>query len=323
MFPSVSFTVPARAAIAGNPSDGHGGTVVATTVPSLAATVTCESDTHFSFGRSTDRFASVAEIAEWVDSENIERDQPLMHAALSVLYQRFDAALAPCRFSFSTTIPRSLGLAGSSAIVVGTLMCAVGANEHERWAQRLANHPALVASLALEAERDLLGIAAGLQDRVVQAFGGTVAMEFGDEHMRFENGLPVGDYRALGDLPGDLFVAYRDGTGGDSGRVHGAVDTTSAAFSLAMANAADAGRAAIDAIERHDVQALGSAMDATFDQRALVYRLEPAHVEMIDVARSAGASANFTGSGGSIIVLAANHRAAAALTDIGCTIVSL
>ncbi len=318
-----SFTVPARAAIAGNPSDGHGGAVLATTISSLAATVVCEPSTHFSFDGSTHRFPTIAEVADWLDGGETDGDQPLIHAALTVLSRRFSAGLRPCRFSFSTTIPRSLGLAGSSAIVVGALRCAISVNHGQPWAQELAAQPELIASLALEAERDLLGIAAGLQDRVVQTIGGVVAMEFGEAHRRTVSGLDIGSYRPLGRLPGGLFVAYRDGTGGDSGLVHSTVDTTSAEFALAMEHAADAARAAVDAIEHDDLPGLGNAMDVTFDQRERVYPLDPAHVEMIEAARSVGASANFAGSGGSIIVLASDRRAASALADLGCTIVSL
>jgi glucuronokinase len=64
-------------------------------------------------------------------------------------------------------------------------------------------------------------------------------------------------------------------------------------------------------------------MDETFDQRASVMALDPVHVEMIDVARAAGASANYTGSGGAVVVLAADGRAREALTGLGCDILEL
>jgi glucuronokinase len=57
------------------------------------------------------------------------------------------------------------------------------------------------------------------------------------------------------------------------------------------------------AIESGDVDMLAAAIDATFDQRASVMPLDPAHVEMITVARAHDAAANYTGSGGAIIVL--------------------
>lgn len=73
--------------------------------------------------------------------------------------------------TFESDIPYKLGLGGSSAIVIACL-------------RALADHfeievaPEVMAELALVAERDLLGIPAGLQDRVVQCLGGVVYMDF-------------------------------------------------------------------------------------------------------------------------------------------------
>lgn len=323
MSSSFSCSVPARAALAGNPSDGHGGAVVATVVPSLTATVSVERASLFSFTGSPVRFTSIGEVSDWIERGEYEGDEPLVQAALTALYRRFDAELSPYEVRVATTIPRSLGLAGSSAIVIATMQTMIAVHRDDLWARELIERPELIASLALVAERDVLGIAAGLQDRVVQTLGGTVAMEFGEEHMRTVHGLQIGSYRQVGPLPERVFVAYRNGAAGDSGTVHGAVDVNRSAFRRSMAHAADAARAAADAIDRGDAGALGAAMDATFDQRALAYTLDPAHVEMIDVARASGASANYTGSGGGIVVLAPGPRAAVALGDLGCTIVAL
>ena len=75
------------------------------------------------------------------------------------------------RIRYRTTIPREVGLAGSSAIVIATLRALAG----------LAGppiDPELLPALALSVETDELGIAAGLQDRVVQTYGGLVFMDF-------------------------------------------------------------------------------------------------------------------------------------------------
>lgn len=319
---SISSTVPARAALAGNPSDGHGGAVVATVITALGATVTATPGDRFGVSGFAERFSAVDDVAEWIAGTH-DGDQPLIQAALVALTEHVGAHLRPHRFEVATSIPRSLGLAGSSAIVVATIRTMMIAHAAESWSHELSDRPDLVASVALEAERDVLGIAAGLQDRVVQSLGGTVAMEFGDGAVRTVNGLTTGTYRRLTWLPDGMFVAFRDGTGGDSGRVHDAVDTSSRAFADAMRAAADAAREAVAAIERADVAALGDALNTTFDQRARVYPLDPAHVEMVHLARAHGAAANYTGSGGSIVVLAPDGQAERALTDLGCTIVPL
>ena len=137
------------------------------------------------------------------------------------------------------------------------------------------------------------------------------------------DGIPVGTYRALGTLPPGCFVAYRPGTSGDSGLVHRAVDPLDERVRAAMARAADAAREAADAIERSDAASLAAAMDATFDARSAVFDLDPAHVEMVEVARFHRAGANYTGSGGSVVVSAPDRHAAVALDGLGCTVVSL
>src|SRR3954452_10729270 len=137
----------ARAALAGNPSDGYGGRTLAVVVREFAA-------------RAEVRPAAADRL-----------DIPLVRAAVA----RFRAdvlAVGPVAVDWATTVPREVGLAGSSAIVIAVLRAlarATGATLGERELARMA--------LAVEAED--LGIAAGLQDRLVQAHEGLAAMDFG------------------------------------------------------------------------------------------------------------------------------------------------
>ena len=73
--------------------------------------------------------------------------------------------------AFETDIPRLVGLSGSSAIVVATMRALMKFYDLD---VPLHLQPALV----LSAERDELGIAAGLQDRVIQSYEGMVYMDF-------------------------------------------------------------------------------------------------------------------------------------------------
>ena len=300
--PTTTAACPARAALAGNPSDGHGGAVVATVVGSVAATVTAHPARRFEVAGTDLTYESLDELARRVADEGCGDVQPLVPATLAVLHQRFGSRLAPVSVTVSTTIPRSVGLAGSSAIVIATLRALIAQDPTAEWAQRLGGDAAFLASVALEVERDVLGIAAGLQDRVVQAYGGTVAMDFGPAARRTIHGLAAGSYRRLGAIPGTAFVACRPESAGDSGEVHRRIDPSEPAFAEAMAAAARAAHQATAAIEDLDGGSLGRAMTATFEARAAVMDLDPAHVEMIDVARSVGAAANYTGSGGAVIV---------------------
>ena len=311
-------TCPARAAIAGNPSDGHGGAVVSTVVSAVAATVQIQRSDRFEIAGTDLVYRSIEELSDLVDTEGCGDIQPLVPATLAVLHRLLGAQLDSHRVEVRSTIPRSVGLAGSSAIVIATIRTMAAAHADAPWARSVVAEPALLASVALAAEREILGITAGLQDRVVQTLGGTVAMEFGPESMRTVGGLSVGTYRRVAPLPAGLFVAFRDTAATHSGDVHGGVDPDDSRVRDAMRRAATAARAAADAIEVGDAVTLGAAMDETFDQRAAVMDLHPAHVEMIDVARSHGASANYAGSGGAVIVLASDSRARAALDSLGC-----
>jgi glucuronokinase len=135
----------ARAALAGNPSDGFGGAVLAATVRDFAATAE----------------------AERASAPASDPPSALVDAAIA----RFGAG--PCRVRWETAIPREVGLAGSSAIVTATVraLCALHGRE-------LA--PDAVAAMALAVEVEDLGIAAGPQDRYAQAHGGVVVMDFSE-----------------------------------------------------------------------------------------------------------------------------------------------
>jgi glucuronokinase len=54
-------------------------------------------------------------------------------------------------------------------------------------------------------------------------------------------------------------------------------------------------------LERGDAARLAALMNANFDRRAQLYRLSAGNLRMVAVARAAGASAKFSGSGGAIV----------------------
>lgn len=314
---------PARCALAGNPSDGHGGAVVATTIDAIRATAQVRDSHKFRIVGTDLALDSIDAVVEHVSADGPGDDQPLVTATLVALHQIIGATLQPVTIDVHTTIPRSLGLAGSSAIVIATIRALIAHHRDEAWARRLETDRSLLASLALAAERDVLGIAAGLQDRVVQSFGGTVAMDFGPGHRHTIHGLEAGTYRSLPPPPGVLLVAFRPETATASGAVHGSVDPSDREFASAMQTLARHAHHAARAIEVGDAEALGRAMSATFDVRASVMELDPRHVEMVEVARRHGAAANYTGSGGAVVVLTASAGAMARVREalhgeLGC-----
>ena len=251
--------------------------------------------------------------------------QPLVPATLVVLHRHLGARISPHRVEVDSTIPRSVGLAGSSAIVIATIRAMISAHPDEPWARSLVAEPALLASLALAAEREILGIAAGLQDRVVQTLGGTVAMEFGARlhaHDRRLRGRDVPPAAAAS--PADCSWRIAPRRPADSGQVHAARRPRRSCGAPTPCNELRrCARPAADAIDAGDVVALGAAMDETFDQRASVMSLDPGTRRDDRRGPRHGASANYTGSGGAVIVLATDGEARAALTALGCDVLDL
>lgn len=261
----------ARAALAGNPSDGYGGAVLAIPIPELAAVASIEESDDFS----------------------IRAADPELHRLLAATAAEFVARVGPIAggtLSAITTIPRSVGLAGSSALVVSALRALAATNGHE-W------RTIALAEAALAVERDRLGIAAGLQDRLVQAAGALVAMEFD----------PIG-FRAVEcrmELP--LFVAWDTAAAESSDTVHRSLrrrfDAGDVHVRTSMDGLAEQARAGAAAIERCDLRGLASAINRTFEIRALMVDIDPATRRLADIGRRAGAAMNTAGSGGSVVGL--------------------
>jgi len=273
----------ARAGLAGNPSDGYGGRTVAVVLREFAAEAQ-------------------------VDAAAADRcELPLARAALA-RFRREVADVGPVEVRWTTTVPREVGLAGSSAIVIAVLraLCAVTGASLESDA---------LARMALAVETEDLGIAAGLQDRLVQAHEALLAVDFGAEP-RVE---------ALDEalLPG-LFVAWRSDAAQASGVVHGELRTRwLAGDSLVcgvMEELAACAWAARDALLAGDRAAFAGCLDASLELRRRVMPVDERVLRMAEVARGFGAAVNSAGSGGAVVgtVPASWQELEAALRADGC-----
>jgi glucuronokinase len=280
----------ARAALAGNPSDGYGGAVLAVTLPA---------------------FGARAEIGT-ADQLRVDPPSELVRATV----QRFArTAGAPgaeaAAVTWSTTIPRRVGMGGSSAIVIAVLraLCARHGTDLDRSA---------LAELALAVEVEELGIAAGLQDRVAQSYGGLVFMDFDPR-----SGAYVTLDQAL--LP-PLLIAWRLESGGLSGAVHSPLreryEGGEPSVRDGMSELGALARRARRALVAGDRDEFARCVDASFDQRRQMIALDPRHVEMVACARGAGAGVNYAGSGGAVVAVCRDdgHRrqVAQALERLGC-----
>ncbi len=158
-------------------------------------------------------------------------------------------------------------------------------------------------TLILSAEVDELGIHAGLQDRVAQVYEGCVYMDFNEDLMREQR---RGGYERLDPalLP-KLYMAYKIDLGKVSGTVFNDVrtrfdkgDKEVIKTIKEMAALAEAGR---EAIRKQDEKYLHELMNMNFDLRCKIMNISESNKELVATARRCGASAKFTGSGGSII----------------------
>ena len=187
----------ARAGLLGNPSDGYHGKTISFIVRNFwAEVVLYEWDTVEIVLAEDDRAASrsVHDLARDVRLHGYYGGIRLVKATIKRFVEYCERAGPPLHernFSvrYQTTIPRQVGLAGSSAIIVATLRCLMEFYEVEI---PLEVQPSLVLSV----ERDELGIAAGLQDRVIQVYEGLVYMDFDRERERDRRRLPLLRVRA-------------------------------------------------------------------------------------------------------------------------------
>lgn len=321
----------ARAGLVGNPSDGYHGRTISLSVRNFAATVTLYEWDQIEVVWSQEdrsRFDSIDELVRDVRLHGYYGGVRLVKATIKKFAEFCHAQgwkLHDRNFSvrYASDIPRQVGLAGSSAIIVATLRCLM---DFYQISIPLRVQPSLVLSV----ETDELGIAAGLQDRVIQCYEGLVYMDFSPDRMETILGLSCGSYEPLDPrlLP-PLYLAYNAEAGEPTEVIHNnlrarynAGEKTVVEAMRRLAELASAARAALLA---RDYQLLGRLIDENFDVRRSICRLAPLHVEMVERARAVGASAHFTGSGGAILGICEDPslfaRLQRTLGEIGCRVI--
>jgi len=256
-------SAPARAALAGNPSDGYGGRVLAVALGELRAE------------------------AEATPAAADDVDGDLARAALTRFRRRFpEHAREPVRIRWRTGVPREVGLGGSSAIVIAVLRALLDAHAASLAADELAR-------IALAAETEELGIAAGLQDRLVQTHEGLLCMDFRASEVAVEALDPA--------LLPPLYVAWHPEAASPSGAIHAELRTREEAVRPAMDELAALAAGARDALRARDHEAFAAGIDGSLGIRARIMPVHPRVSRMAQLARAAGASANSAGSGGAIV----------------------
>jgi glucuronokinase len=297
----------ARAGLLGNPSDGYHGKTIAFSVRNYwAEVVLYEWDAVEIVLANDDRakFDSVHELARDVRLHGYYGGIRLIKATIKRFVEHCQArslTLHDRKFSvrYETTIPRQVGLAGSSAIIVATLRCLM---EFYGIALPLELQPMFV----LLVEQEELGITVGLQDRVIQAYEGLVYMDFDPSCEHIVDGIKCYRYEPLDPalLP-PLYLAHHETLGEPTEIFHNNIRerfrSGDAQVVTAMRRVAQLAAEGRDALLARDVERLANLINRNFDTRRSIYRLPPWQSDMVDTARACGASAKFAGSGGAIV----------------------
>jgi glucuronokinase len=308
---SVTVVVPARVGLVGNPSDGHRGAVVAAPFDQRAATVSVgPANEMVIVGPGLEhRWSSLDEFVESVATVGHPASQRILTAALRCMIEHVAARSGharPVRLEWATTVPRSVGLAGSSALAVATIQALAAAWE-------VPVDERVAAAIALRAEVSELGIAAGWQDRIVQAVGSPVLVDTAT--METCDGYEVPVVRRLTPPePIEVVVGWLDAAAAGSGTYHGALRQRAASLTEPMAQLGELARAAADAVDAGDVAQLARLIDATWQLRQSVAPLRPDHTALVEVVRSCGVAATTPGSGGAVVAIPVDIAAMAAAT---------
>jgi len=323
----------ARAGLVGNPSDGYFGKTLSLIVPDFWAEVTLYEwdQVELVWGENDQsRFRSIDALVQDVRLHGYYGGIRLVRATIKKFadYCRTRGIpLGSQNFSirYHSNIPRLVGLAGSSAIIVATLRCLM-----EFYDVAIAKE--VQPSLALSVETEELGIAGGLQDRVAQVYEGLVYMDFARDKMRDVGGFQCGIYESLDPalLP-KIYVAYSAEASSPTEIMHNNLRTRfeqgEPAVLDAMRRLAKLAAEARETLVADHPERLGPMIDENFDLRRSICRLPAAQVDMVQCARRAGATAKFAGSGGAIIGTYADAEMLARLTHdleaIGCRVVCL
>ena len=324
----------ARAALVGNPSDGYHGRTIALSVPNFWAEVVLYEWDSVDIVLAADdraRFSSVHDLAKDVAQHGYYGGIRLIKATIKTFVEhcrRQDITLHERNFSirYSTNIPKQVGLAGSSAIIVATLRCLM---KFYAVTIPIEAQPSLV----LAVERDELRIGAGLQDRVIQGDQGWMNMDFARAHERTVAGWPSYHYERLDrTLLPPLYLAHHNGMSEPTEVFHndirGRFDRGDPEVVNGMREAAELAHSARQLLVEQRIADLPAIVDANFNIRRRIYTLPAWQIAMVDTARRAGASANFAGSGGAVVGTYDGSRAmlaalAAAFQSIDCRTINL
>ncbi len=308
-----------RAGLIGNPSDGYFGKTISFVFTNFCAEVTLYETPELEILPATRDHSRFRDISGLVDDVRLFGYYGGIRL-LKATVKRFHDYCSENRILlddrnftilYRTDIPTRVGLAGSSAIITAcmrALMSFYG----------VSIPMPVQANLILSVEHNELGISAGLQDRVAQVYEGLVYMDF-DKAVMDRQGY--GYYEPLDAirLP-PVYIAYRDDFAEGSEIFHndlrGRFDRGDSDVLAAVEFWAGLAERVRDCLKPGcDNSALPDLLNANFDMRRRLCRISAENIAMIETARSTGASAKFSGSGGAIVGTYKDEAMFCALVD--------
>ncbi len=294
----------ARVGLCGNPSDGYYGKTIAFTIRDFWAEAVLYESPEVELRPARQDHSVFPDLGSLL--ENIQRTGyyggiRLMKAAVKTFaeYCKVHGIELPDRnftLRYRTNIPRQVGLGGSSAIITATmraLMSFYGVN--------IPDH--VLPNVVLDAETKELQLTAGLQDRVVQAYEGLIYMDFEKEFMEKHG---YGQYERLDTgLLTPVYLSYRTELGKESDSAHiktrGRYERGEEEVVKTMDEVAALAEKARESLIGGDAEELHEILNRNFDLRAKMFPISEGDRDMVERARSTGASAKFCGSGGAIV----------------------
>jgi len=293
-----------RAGLIGNPSDGYFGKTISFAFTNFRAEVVLYETPELEILPSEkDRscFNSIGSLVNDVQLHGYYGGIRLLKATIKRFYDycrdnQIELHDKNFTIRYDSDIPHGVGLAGSSAIITAclrTLMAFYGVSI-PKYTQ---------ANLVLGAETAELHIPAGLQDRVVQAYQGLVYMDFAKEIMDKQG---YGRYEPMDPklLP-KLYIAYMDALSEPTEKFHSNIRHRFDQGEPKVVNAMKFWANLTDKVKKclltGQLEPLPELLNANFDKRCEIYNISEGNIRMVQAARSVGASATFTGSGGAIV----------------------
>ena len=316
----------ARAGFLGNPSDGYFGKTISFTFREFGVVLKMHESDRMTFvpGEVDDAsFASPEQLVHDLRLYGYYGGIRMLKATAKVFFEycmEHGIAIDNRNFTveYKINIPRLVGLSGSSAICSAMFKALkkfynVEVPEEEG------------PTLVMMAEKNELGIACGLQDRVAQMYNGLTFMDF---NQALVESTGHGRYEPLPTAGLNLYIAYDPNRAEESGKAHKKVlsrfQHKDADVLSAMSEFADIAQQGRDAIVHGDCSKLPALVNANFDLRDKIFNVAEENRRMVMVARSTGASAKFAGSGGAIVGTYGDKdqyaRLVNVLSGIGCRV---